>query len=88
MKLEFLARFSKDLDRIGDEQIKQKLLKIINEVEISNKLSDIKNVKKIKGYKAAYRIKLGDYRIGFFFEEGVVQFARIINRKDIYKLFP
>ena len=44
--------------------------------------------RKITGFKNAYRIKLADYRIGFFFEKGIIEFARIMHRKEIYKFFP
>ncbi len=38
--------------------------------------------------KFAYRIKIGDYRIGIFVESKVVEMARFVHRKDIYKVFP
>lgn len=88
MEIVFLAKFNKDLDRIEDAQIKMKVIDIIEEIEFSDKLSDLVNVKKLSGFKNAYRIKLGDYRIGFFFEKDTIEFARIIHRKDIYKVFP
>ena len=51
-------------------------------------MRDIKNFKKLKGYKNAYRIKIGDYRIGVFIENKIVEFARVVHRKDIYRVFP
>jgi mRNA interferase RelE/StbE len=42
----------------------------------------------LKGHKFAYRIKIGDYRIGIFVESKVVEMARFEHRKDIYKVFP
>ena len=88
MKVEFLDKFSKDLDRIDDVKIKKKLVGIIEEIENSEKLSDLKKVRKITGFKNAYRIKLPDYRIFFFFENGIIELARIMHRKEIYKYFP
>ena len=88
MEVAFLAKFNKDLDKIEDSQIKMKVIDIIEEIELSEKLSNLVNVKKLSGFKIAYRIKLGDYRIGFFFENGIIEFARIVHRKDIYKVFP
>jgi len=35
-----------------------------------------------------YRIRLGDYRLGFVFERGAVTFVRCLNRKEIYRYFP
>jgi mRNA interferase RelE/StbE len=51
-------------------------------------LSEIKNVKKLKGFSNAYRIRIGDYRIGVTFENNIVKFARVAHRKEIYKIFP
>ncbi len=51
-------------------------------------MSDIKGLKKLKGFKDAYRVRLGDYRLGVFINKDLVQFARFVHRKDIYKLFP
>jgi mRNA interferase RelE/StbE len=40
------------------------------------------------GFSNAYRIRLGDFRVGLFLDNDVVTLARILHRKDIYKLFP
>ena len=88
MKVEFLAKFSKDLDKIENVQIKKKVVEIINDLETADNLAQISNVKKIISSDNAYRIKVGDYRIGFFFEKGVIELARFVHRKDIYKVFP
>jgi mRNA interferase RelE/StbE len=49
----------------------------------------ITNLKKMKGFKAFYRIKLGDYRIGFeLINKNTVYFVAVSHRKDIYKTFP
>lgn len=88
MEVVFLAKFNKDLDKISDSRIKTKVIELIEEIEISEKLTDLVNVKKLSGFKTAYRIKLGVYRIGFYFEKDTIEFARIVHRKDIYKIFP
>jgi mRNA interferase RelE/StbE len=88
MKVEFLSKFNKDLDKIDDKIIKLKLINIIESIEQSYSISETSNLKKLKGYKNAYRIRLGDFRIGIFYENDIVEFARIVHRKDIYKLFP
>ncbi|XZN91975.1 MAG: type II toxin-antitoxin system RelE family toxin [Microcoleus sp.] len=53
---------------------------------ILNDLQTIVNLKKLKGDDNAYR--LGDYRIGFYFDGETVTFARVLHRKDIYRYFP
>ena len=88
MKTEFLKQFHKDLDKITLIKIKNDVVNIIINVELATNISEIKDIKKLSGYKNAYRIKTGNYRIGVFIENNVVEFARFTHRKDIYKIFP
>jgi len=57
-------------------------------LEQADSLTDIPNLKKLKGHKSAYRIKIGDYRIGLFAEGLDIELARLVHRRDIYKVFP
>ncbi|WP_218651862.1 type II toxin-antitoxin system RelE/ParE family toxin [Nostoc sp. C052] len=49
---------------------------------------EITNLKKLQGYENAYRIRVGDYRIGLIFDGEIVLFQRVLHRKDIYRYFP
>ncbi len=89
MIVEFDKSFEKSLDEIKDKSIYPKIAKIIELVESSNALVDIPNVKKLSGYKAYYRFRLGDYRLGFQkISENSIRFIVIAHRKNIYKKFP
>lgn len=88
MITEFTGRFLKDLDKLNQASIEKDISDIIEQVEKANFLSEIKNIKKLKGHQTAYRIRIGDYRIGLFVENNIVEFVRVIHRKDIYKVFP
>jgi len=88
MEIIFLDKFEKDIDKIKSKSVKSSIIKIIEHVEKANSISEIKNLKKLKGFSSAYRIRMGDFRIGVFIEDNKVEFARIIHRKDIYKMFP
>ncbi|MFO7864606.1 MAG: type II toxin-antitoxin system RelE/ParE family toxin [Salinivirgaceae bacterium] len=81
-------QFSKDTRKINDKQLLGQLADLIENVQESEKISDLPNCKKLKGNKNAYRIRLRDYRIGFILENEAVVFIRFLNRKDIYKFFP
>jgi mRNA interferase RelE/StbE len=85
MITEFTGRFLKDLDKLTQSSVKKGIIK---EVKKAIHLSEIKNIKKLKGYPTAYRIRTGDYRIGLFVKSNTVEFARVAHRKDIYKIFP
>ena len=57
-------------------------------MESVDSIDDLPNVKKLKGHKSACRIRVGDYRLGFFYENATISIARFVHRKDIYKIFP
>ncbi|MEG3939099.1 MULTISPECIES: type II toxin-antitoxin system RelE family toxin [unclassified Microcoleus] len=59
-------------------------------VEIANvnDLQTIVNLKKLKGDDNADRFRVGDYRIGFYFDGETVTFVRVLHQKDIYRYFP
>lgn len=88
MEIEFLARFNRDIDKIPSKSIRNEILAIITHVEQAKIITEIPQLKKLKGYKNAYRIRMGDYRIGVFIEKDIVEFARIAHRNKIYQLFP
>ena len=88
MQCRFREKFLKDLSKIKD----QKLLKTIKEciliVEEAESLTHIKQIKKLTNYNTAFRIRIGDYRIGIFIESNSVEFTRILHRREIYRHFP
>lgn len=88
MKVEFLNKFSKDLNNLKLKSVKQALLLLIENMETVDSLEKISNTKKLKGHKNAYRTRIGDYRLGFFFDNSTIILARFVHRKDIYKIFP
>ena len=88
MEIEFTKTFSKQIDALSNESLKLKLTQVVQNVISANALQDIVNLKKMKGHQTAYRIKIGDYRVGLFFEEGLIIFAYLAHRKDIYNRFP
>jgi mRNA interferase RelE/StbE len=88
MKIEVSRRFEKDASNLSD-QVQQQLFEVIDEIELADTLSDLRNVKKLKGYKYAFRIKMGDYRIGLLKSiDDTIVLSRILHRKDIYNFFP
>jgi mRNA interferase RelE/StbE len=88
MQVEFLSKFSKDIDLINQKSVKSSLAKLIHLFELEENLNNIPHLKKLAGHKSAYRVRIGNYRVGFFYENNKAIFARVIHRKDIYKVFP
>jgi len=88
MKLLFEKMFLKDIEAIDNAAVKHQIESIIFEIEKATQVNNIRNIKKMKGHKSAYRIRVGYFRLGFFFENRTVTFTRCLHRKDIYKYFP
>jgi len=88
MKVLFEKKFLKNIDVLEDKEPKLNIEQIILAFENAKDLSQMKNLKKLKGHKSAYRLRLGEYRLGFFFEKHKVIFTCFLHRKDIYKYFP
>ena len=88
MKVEFLEQFEKDLATVRDSSILDAVASAISSLEDATTLREVRNLKKLKGYRNIFRIRIRDYRIGFILENGIVELARFLPRKDIYRLFP
>jgi mRNA interferase RelE/StbE len=88
MQILFEESFEKDLKRIRDRKIKNRVKEIIDEVRKAGNQQQISNLKKLKDYKTYYRIRVGNYRVGIEIIQDKVIFTRFLNRKDIYKYFP
>lgn len=88
MDVLFLKKFHKDLDKLKNRKDKDAVIDLIEKLKSANQLSSISDIKKLAGFKNAYRIRLGNYRVGIFVEKNHVELARIAHRKDIYKVFP
>lgn len=88
MKVIFDKSFSKSIEKLGNKQIKDKIKDSIIKLENSTLLEEIPTIKKLSGHKSFYRIKIGDYRIGFELEDMCIRLITVAHRKDIYKRFP
>ena len=88
MKIKVRRRFGKDIDKIVDKKLLQKIVKVIDEIEKTDDILKIKNIKKMKGADNAFRIRIRKYRLGIFLVNDIVELTRFLDRKDIYKYFP
>jgi len=88
MQLNFEKSFLKDIKKLNDKQIASKLQIILHKFENIQNLDEIQNIKKLKGFEIYYRLRIGNYRLGFAYENNEITIIRLLHRKDIYKLFP
>lgn len=90
MEVLFKKSFIRDFEKLP-EDIKARVRDICMDVfpelrELSH--FESASLKKLKGFRSYYRIRVGSYRIGFKKEENRVVFMRVLHRKDIYRRFP
>jgi mRNA interferase RelE/StbE len=88
VKIEFLSGFEKDLSLNRDKSLAKIILGCIDIFEKANKISDIPNIKKLKGHSTAFRYRKGKYRIGFYCVDETIVFAAFDTRDKIYNRFP
>lgn len=88
MIVQFEKRFLKDIKLLKDKNLKEEILNIISQVEQAAKPNEIKNLKKLKGFKNCCRIRTGEYRIGIYIQSNTVEFILFGHRKSFYRYFP
>jgi mRNA interferase RelE/StbE len=75
MKTAFRKSFARDLKRLKDNDVLERVRQVIEEVEAATNLQGIGNLKKMSGTTNFYRIRIGDYRIGTAVEGDTVEFV-------------
>jgi len=88
MKVTFSGQFEKQLDNILETAAKIAIRNAVQKIITASSLREIANLKKMKGHKTAYWLRTGDYRIGFYFENGGAHIVAVAHRKEIYRHFP
>jgi mRNA interferase RelE/StbE len=88
VNIAFEASFARDLKRVRDKQLLQRVRQVIEAIKATPDLSALPELKKMQGYDTFYRIRLGDYRMGIEVIADQVILVRLLHRKDIYRYFP
>lgn len=88
MKLIYSKLATKDVLKIKDRKIQRQIREAVLLLKQAESIKDIPSIVKISGYKTAYRMRIGRYRLGFYLKTDTVELARFVKRNDIYKLFP
>ena len=88
MEVVFLRSFIQDFRLITQPAVRRKIERAVKRMQEVTSLRELKELKKLEGFPNAYRVRVGDHRIGFFLVGGTIELARVANRKDIYRSFP
>jgi mRNA interferase RelE/StbE len=80
-------KFRKQLTKLpkNDQIAVMDALDTLDEAET---FADIPNMKAMQGYKNYFRIRVGNWRIGLFWDGELFQIQDVGKRGDFYKRFP
>lgn len=88
MKISYSDAFKKDLLQIKDKSILKRIKTQLLGLKEAKDISTSK-LTKLKGHPFAFRLRVGDYRIGCYAKSSEqILISRIAPRKEIYKIFP
>ena len=88
MKTTITKQFIKKASKLKDKKLRVTIFAVIQEIELIDSISEIRNMEKLRGHEFAYRIRIGKYRIGVFIKNDIVEFSTFDHRSKIYKIFP
>ncbi len=89
MKGLYKSTFVKDLKRLrGAPEFARIWRLVFEEMPRWEKLAENNQIKRLNAKDNAYRIRVGDYRIGFYCTDDALVFARVLHRREIYRYFP
>jgi mRNA interferase RelE/StbE len=89
MNIEYLPTFIKDLRALRGTPVYKTIYQLaFEDIPNTENPSELSNLKKLKGASTAYRIRVGNYRIGIFITNDKIQFSRVLHRREIYRYFP
>jgi len=88
LKVAFRQSFERDLRKVKDRDVLQRVMRVIERMEAANDISKAGDVTKLSRSGSYYRIRVGEYRIGVVLTAGEVEFVRCLHRRDLYRYFP
>ena len=89
MKLEIRRTFTRDIRRIRNQSLLNRIERKIAEMESADAITEVSSVKKLTSSNGNhYHVRIGDYRLGLTIENEVAILVRFGHRRDIYQRFP
>lgn len=90
MRIAIRSSFERDTKKLLTEN-KNAIFDAILLMQKAVIFADIPGIKNMKGGKKAkdaYRMRIGNFRICFYFRHDIIELVRVLPRKDVYKVFP
>ncbi|MCY3507326.1 MAG: type II toxin-antitoxin system RelE/ParE family toxin [Chloroflexi bacterium] len=88
MRVEYTPAFARDLKRERNAELKRRVERRIEELKAATAITDVTRAVRVTAPGRYYRIRLGDFRLGFALVGDRVVLLRFMHRRDIYRYFP
>lgn len=89
MKVQYRQLFIKDLKKLRKVEIYDRVYEFaFTTLPNAESLVNFSNIKAMVGYPGYYRLRLGDYRVGFMLNGDDLELMRVLHRKEFYRYFP
>ncbi len=88
MNTTFRKSFARDLKKIKDHDLLDRVRQVVEKAEAAADLSGVGDLTKMSGTRDCYRIRIGEYRIGVVAAGDTIEFVRCLSRRDLYRYFP
>ena len=89
MDVQYRQSFLKDLKKLKGQPVYDRIFELaFTALPEADSLSDITNVKAMKGHPNRYRIRVGNYRVGIEVHDNNVEVMRVLHRREFYRYFP
>ena len=86
MKVSSTKHFEKHLKKCPSV-IQKKFVVVYDQMVAARSIQQI-DCEKLKGYKTFYRVRMGNFRLGFEMIGDKIELLEIMDRKEIYRYFP
>ena len=89
MRVQYRQLFLKDLKKLKKTEIYEQVYELaFSTLPDLDNLQDFPNIKTMINYPGHYRLRLGDYRLGFILEDDSLELMRALHRRKFYRYFP
>ena len=88
MRVVTRSSFSRDLRKIRDRKVRDKVEKFLDEACEASSLTHMANVLPMTDHEGYFRVRVGDYRVGPYLDGETLEIVRVLPRRDFYRVFP
>ena len=88
MEIEYTPAFARDLKRERSPRVRDRVERLIEELKAAPTITAVHGAARVTAPGRYYRVRLGDFRLGFALEGERVILLRFMHRRDIYRFFP